>query len=143
VFWVKTGRYANYRAGKLPGEGSNVMNNEAVDNDNDNDNNAESFDEELLIEEGADDTDISGQFPADGYRGVVDRSVTAQGEASDDTVEERVSQENSDPVADELDRNARLAQLEDEAFAGTERNDQTAPLDAQLADLDDNLIDRQ
>jgi hypothetical protein len=107
----------------------------------DDENNAESFDEDLLVDEGDDDTDVSGQFPADRYVGATDRAVTPSGEAIDDTLEERVAREERDPIVDELDRNARAEEAEEKALGIADRDTQTAPIEAQLADLEDNWVD--
>ncbi len=108
---------------------------------NDDENNAESFDEDLLVEEGDDDTDVSGQFPADHYHGVNDRAVTQRGEATDESLEERVAQEEADPVVDELNRNARAEESEEAAYASRSQSNEKASIDSQLADIDDNLLD--
>lgn len=103
----------------------------------DDENNAESFDEDLLVEEGADDTDISGQFPSDHYAAVFDPSMTPDGDARVETIQERVMHEEADPVVEELDRNALAEQVEREAFDHRRANNQQASIDALLAQVDD------
>ena len=112
--------------------------------ENDDVNNAEAFDEDLLVEEGADDTDISSDYPPDHYEAVLDPGVTEAGQARTETIQERVWREESDPVADELSRNALAKEIEDDAYrrAGTAQgNDE--PVEVQLAELDDAAIDNE
>jgi hypothetical protein len=108
--------------------------------DHDDDNNAEAFDEDLLVDEGADDTDVSSLFPPDHYLGVLDPAVTAAAEALGETFDERSLQEDVDPVVQELDRNALAEELEDDAhrrgLTGSHE-----PVDVQIAELDDALLD--
>lgn len=116
---------------------------------NDDENNAEAFDEDLLVEEGADDTDVSSQFPPDHYEAVFEPTMTEAGEARTETIQERVLREETDPVVEELDRNAEAEQAEDEAYAHRRPADPTqglvgddsADIDAQLAELDDAAIE--
>ena len=82
--------------------------------ENDEINNAEAFDEELLVEEGDDDADVSTIFPPDHYEGVFDPAVTEAGDARVETIQERVLREEEDPVVEELYRNA-LAEEREEA----------------------------
>ena len=112
--------------------------------ENDDINNAESFDEELLVEEGADDTDISSQYPPDHYEGALDPGVTEAGQARTETMQERMLREEPDPVADELTRNALAEELEDIAYrkAGTAHS-ADEPLEVQLAELDDAALDSE
>ena len=110
--------------------------------ENDDINNAESFDEDLLVEEGADDTDISSQYPPDRYKAVFDPDLTDAGLARSETIQERMLREQSDPVVEELDRNALAEELEDETYrrAGMAQAD-GEPLDVQLAELEDAALD--
>jgi hypothetical protein len=107
----------------------------------DDENNAESFDEDLLVDEEQDDTDISGQFPSDRYVGVTDPAMTQRGEATDETLEERVAHEEADPVVEELDRNARAEEAENVAYRSRTGHNEAASVEALLADIDDNLLD--
>jgi hypothetical protein len=112
--------------------------------ENDDVNNAEAFDEDLLVEEGADDTDVASDYPPDHYEGVRDPAVTEAGDARIETIQERVLREEADPVVEELDRNALAEDLEDEAYRATGAAPTTstdAPINAQLADIDDAALD--
>lgn len=108
---------------------------------NDNENNAESFDEDLLVDEGADDTDISGQFPSDHYEAVFEPGVTASGDARVETIQERLLREEPDPVVEELDRNAMAEEIEEQAFAEGDTANVKTTIDAQLADIEDAALD--
>lgn len=112
--------------------------------ENDDINNAESFDEDLLVEEGADDTDISSQYPPDHYEAVFDPDLTDAGLARSETIQERTLREQSDPVVEELDRNAIAEELEDETYrrAGMAQAD-GEPVDVQLAELEDAALDNE
>ena len=112
--------------------------------ENDDINNAESFDEDLLVEEGADDTDISSQYPPDHYEAVFDPDRTDAGLARSETIQERTLREQSDPVVEELDRNTIAEELEDETYrrAGMAQAD-GEPLDVQLAELEDAALDNE
>lgn len=109
------------------------------ENNADNENNAEAFDEDLLVDEGADDTDVASHFPPDHYEGVTDPAVTEAGDARVETIQERVLREESDPVVEELDRNALAEAAEEEAFARRENADDS--IDAQLASIENAAID--
>jgi hypothetical protein len=67
--------------------------------ENDGVNNAEAFDEELLVEEGDDDTDVSTIFPPDHYEGVFDPAVTEAGDARVETIQARVIRDEIDDAA--------------------------------------------
>ncbi len=103
------------------------------------DNNAEAFDEDLLIPEGEDDSDVESMFPSSGYRGSLDKATTDTGEHESDTLEERIRQEEPDLVAEELQHNAEDIALENRAMRGDETPDvETA---AALAELEDAAWD--
>ena len=116
----------------------------SIDDEQDN---AESFDEDLLVNEGDDDTDVASDYPPDHYEGVFDPAVTEAGDARVETIQERVLREESDPVVDELDRNARAEEIEDAAYRKAARNASNGasaddiPIEAQLAELEDAALD--
>ena len=110
---------------------------------NDEQDTAESFDEDLLVDEGDDDTDVASQYPPDHYEGVLDPAVTEAGDARVETIQERVLREEPDPVVDALDRDAQAEEAEDavqrHAFeAGASGAD---AIDAELAEIEDAALD--
>ena len=111
--------------------------------DHDEQDNAESFDEDLLVEEGGDDTDVASQYPPDHYEAVFDPGVTPDGDARIETIHERVLREEADPVVEELDRNALAEELEDESYRTAAEDDDVdfPPVDVQLAEIEDAALD--
>ena len=65
---------------------------------------AESFDEDLVVADGDDDTDVSSQYPPDHYEGVFDPAVTEAGDARVESIQKRILREEVDPLVEELDR---------------------------------------
>lgn len=121
------------------------MSNDEQGMSNDEQDNAESFDEDLFVDEGDDDTDVASQFPSDHYEGVLDPAVTEAGDSRIETIQERVLREEPDPVVEELDRNARAEQEEDAAHRlarnEPEAADADESIDAQLAEIEDAALD--
>ncbi len=111
--------------------------------DYDDQDGAEAIDEDLLVDEGADDTDIQSEFPSDHYHGVLDHAVTEAGDARIESIQERVAQEERDPVVDELDANALAEELEDLAHDPKSAGhiDEQTDISAQIADIEDAALD--
>lgn len=79
---------------------------------------AEAFDEEMVVGDVADDTEVTSQYPPDRYLGALDPEVTEAGQKRVETIQERVLREEPDPVVEALDREERRAERDEAAFRG-------------------------